>query len=150
MCDHANDAEARRCQCTGYGMGDLPCRCGRGKSLHQDGTGRCVDAAARCHEFVPSMAEPLVITDQHITAAARAILRESGETASADGARRYAVAALMAGRLSVQGRDAELERVRRHRDRLRDEVAALTKEVENRHTGTVQPMAGLGADQYWG
>lgn len=124
MCDHANDAAARECQCTGYGMGDPPCRCGRGMSLHENGIGRCTIPAARCHEFVVTLVDPFEVTEDHINAAVAAVLRETGDPAN-DAARRVALAALTAGRESVMQRDRELERVRRHRDLLLEQVAAL-------------------------
>jgi hypothetical protein len=142
VCDHANDAEARRCKCTGYGMGDILCRCRRGKSLHEDGTGRCVEAAARCHEFVPTLDDPFIVTTDHIEAAALAIVAGIGIPATMAVARRVAAVALTAGRESVYARDRELERIVCHRDRLLAEVAALTEEKE--HAGTAVSSAEPG------
>jgi len=150
MCDHANDAEARRCACTGYGMGDPPCRCGRGKSLHENGIGRCVIPAARCHEFVTSLCDPMAVTTDHIEAAALAIMGGPGAPATHAVARRVAAVALMAGRDSVLARDGELERVRRQRDRLRGEVAALTEERNDRERDAGRSPVGLDRHQHVG
>lgn len=130
MCDHANDAEARRCECTGYGMGDPLCRCGRGRKLHRDGTGACRERAARCHEFVLQLTEPMLITDDHIASAAAAIVADVGTEAAG----RLALAALSAGRESARARDTELERVRRDRDRLISELTKLREEMARAHT----------------
>ena len=150
MCNHANDAEARRCACTGYGMGDPPCRCKRGKSLHENGIGRCVIPAARCHEFVAAMCDPLIITTDHIEAAAQAIVRDIGVPATHAVARRVAAVALIAGRDSILSRDTELERVRRQRDRLRDEVTELIREQEGHERYAGRPPVGVGGHQYLG
>lgn len=125
MCDHANDAEARRCQCTGYGMNDPLCRCGRGKISHVDGTGACMIAEARCHEFVVRLDDPAPLTEEVLGIATNAVILELGvhDTVAA----RAAFAALTAARDAGVERDLELERIRRDRDRLREQVAVLTK-----------------------
>ena len=131
MCTHETPYEARRCICTGYGMGDLPCRCGYGKSQHTDGTGACVIVAARCHEFVLRLpADPLPATAELVRAAASALIAELGIPVTPDTAERAALIVLTVGRTLAVERDTELERARRIRDDLRRQVAAMTAEKE--------------------
>lgn len=125
MCDHANDAEARRCDCTGYGLNDPLCRCGRGKLSHVDGTGACMIVVARCHEFVLKLEDPPPLTEEILGIATNAVILETGIPDR--WAARAAFAALTAWRDAGVERDAELERVRRERDRLRREVTVLTR-----------------------
>lgn len=127
MCDHASDAEARRCQCTGYGLGDPRCRCGRGKSHHEDGVGRCLIASARCHEFVLRLYDPLPVTDQIIAAAVAAVtgLGVSGELAG-----QVVIAALAAGREEIVRRDFDMDSLRRDRDRLRAQLDEMIRAAQ--------------------
>lgn len=128
MCAHTTPDEARRCECTGYGLGDPPCRCGYLKSQHKDGTGGCVIAAARCHEFVVRFVEPFPVTTALVHAAADAVMSELG--ADPVYARDVAIAALFAGRRHALERDQEIESVRAANDRLRAQVAALSAQLE--------------------
>lgn len=128
MCSHESPEDARRCQCTGYGFGDLPCRCGHPKSQHADGTGQCVIPAARCHEFVLRIdPNPFPISSEIIAAAVDAVHRETG--LDSEVARSAAVATLFAGRKAAFERDAELDRARRLLDHYKREVARMETEL---------------------
>jgi hypothetical protein len=133
MCAHATPDEARRCECTGYGFGDLTCRCGQLKSDHENGTGRCVFPAARCHEFVVRFVEPFPVTTTLVGLATDAVMSELG--ADPGYARDAAMAVLFAGRRHALERDHEIETVRAANNRLRAQVAALTAQLEEKQHG---------------
>ena len=129
VCSHETPYEARRCICTGYGLGDPACRCGYGKSQHLDGTGACVIVTARCHEFVLRLpADPLPVTAELVRAAGTAIVAQLGIPATQDMAERAALIAFTVGRAMTVQRDTELERARRARDDLRRQVAQMIAE----------------------
>lgn len=113
MCSHATEAEARSCECTGYGFGDLLCRCGRKRSQHENNTGRCLDASARCHEFVLKFSDPHPVSDQDIQVAALALeaLLSQMPTATVD---ELARTALLAATGSQYARDWEVDSLRRN------------------------------------
>jgi len=113
VCSHATEQEARACECTGYGFGDLKCRCGRKRSQHENNTGRCLDASARCHEFVLSFPEdPRPVTDQDIQVGALALeglLSQFPHSTAEDMAR----AVLLAATGSQYAREWEVAALRR-------------------------------------
>jgi hypothetical protein len=129
MCHHATTAEANRCACTGYGFGDLPCRCGMPKSDHKDGTGACRIPAARCHEFVlRPVPDPPPVSEGMIMIAAQAIddLEAAGPGAESTDLARVA---LFAGAAVAMVRDWELEALRRDRNHHRNEADRLRGEL---------------------
>lgn len=125
MCNHDSPQEARRCSCTGYGFGDPPCRCGHPKSQHLCGTGACVIASARCHEFVLHFKDTFPVTVSLVRTAADAVMTETGLDPST--AMSAAMAALFAGRKHAMERDRELETVRAANDRLRKQLKAAER-----------------------
>lgn len=127
MCAHDTPQEARRCVCTGYGLGDPPCRCGYLKSQHEDGTGRCLFPSARCHEFVLKFVDPFPVTADMVAVAMYAVMADTG--LDVDRAREAAMAALFAGHDHAIRRDRELETTRAANDRLRRELAASREEL---------------------
>lgn len=129
MCAHPTEAEARTCVCTGYGMGALLCRCGRKKSDHIDGIGRCLDLRARCHEFVLKMPDPEPVSELAVKTAALALQAawdEQGVLSAEDLARTV----LFSGAATAQVRDWEMAAVRKSRDTYRDQVADLTERLD--------------------
>jgi hypothetical protein len=128
MCAHETPQEAARCQCTGYGFGDPPCRCGYPKSQHADGTGPCLIPAARCHEFVLHIDDPFPVTLALVQAAADALMAELGFKPLA--AQRAAMSALFAGRAHAVDRDYEIRSVRAQNDRLRKQLTRADKELD--------------------
>ena len=128
VCSHETPEDARRCECTGYGFGDLPCRCGHLKSQHENGTGRCVIPAARCHEFVLRFDEPFPVTVALVGTAAAAIMAETG--AGPEAARDAAMAALFAGRKHALERDHVIERTRAENHRLRQLLDQAEAEIK--------------------
>jgi hypothetical protein len=106
-------------------MNDPLCRCSRGKISHVDGTGACMISEARCHEFVLKLDDPPPLTEHLLGIATNAVILEL--QVHDDIAARAAFAALTAARDAGIERDRELDRVRRDRDRLREQVAELTK-----------------------
>lgn len=130
MCAHETPQEAARCECTGYGFGDPPCRCGYPKSQHADGTGACAVPAARCHEFVLHIDDPFPVTTALVQAAADALMVELGMDPLM--AQRAAMSALFGGRRHAMARDFELRSVRAANDRLRKQIIQLEKETPTR------------------
>lgn len=130
MCSHVTQAEARTCSCTGYGFGDLMCRCQRKKSQHMDGTGVCSDPAARCHEFVLTMPEePRPVTEMDVQVAAmalEALLSQTPGSTAEDMARTV----LLSATGSRYAREWELRALRRSRDAYRDQVAWMTAHLQ--------------------
>lgn len=114
--------------CTGYGLGDPLCRCGYPKTQHEDGTGRCVIASARCHEFVLRFVDPFPVTADMVSAAMYTVMSDTG--LDVDRARQAVMAALFAGRDHVIRRDRELESTRAANDRLKRELAAAQQELK--------------------
>jgi hypothetical protein len=104
------------------------CRCGHRKSEHEDGTGRCVVPAARCHEFVLKFEEPFPVTVELIGVAAAAIVAELGLDMGV--ARDAAMSALFAGRKHALERDTQIIRLRAENDRLRKHLARTEQELE--------------------
>lgn len=130
VCSHTTEQEARACSCTGYGLGDLPCRCKRTRSQHENGTGRCLDPAARCHEFVLTLPEPALVTEQMIQAGAAAL---SAAIAAFPGdltVEEMARAVLFSGSAVAMVRDWELAALRRSRDAYRDQVRFMTEQLQ--------------------
>ena len=125
MCAHETPQEAARCSCTGYGFGDPPCRCGRPKSQHVDGTGPCLDPAARCHEFVLHLSDPFPVTLDTVRAAADAIVSDLNTDPL--WAQQAAMAALFAGRKAAVERDFELRSARAQVDRMRKQLDRLER-----------------------
>lgn len=103
------------------------CRCGQTRSQHENGTGRCVIASARCHEFVLRFEEPFPVTVELIGRAAAAIVAELG--VSPETARDAAMAALFAGRAHALERDTYIERVTAANHRLRQKLDQVEQEV---------------------
>jgi len=130
MCSHATEAEARSCECTGYGFGDLLCRCGRKRSDHENDTGRCLDASARCHEFVLKFPEdPRPVTEQDITVAALALegLLSQFPTATVD---ELARTALLAATGSQYAREWEVASLRRSNAAYRAQLEFMTHHLQ--------------------
>lgn len=98
------------------------------KSQHENGTGRCVIASARCHEFVLKFEEPFPVTVALVGAAAAAIMAETG--AGPEAARDAAMAALFAGRKHVLERDRYIERTRAENHRLRQLLDQAEAEIK--------------------
>lgn len=130
MCAHETPQEAARCECTGYGFGDPPCRCGYPKSQHVDGEGFCLIPASRCHEFVLHLDDPFPVTLALVQAAADALMVELELEPLL--AQRAAMSALFAGRLHAVTRDYELRSVRAQNDRLRKQLIRIEKELRCR------------------
>jgi hypothetical protein len=130
VCSHATVQESRACSCTGYGFGDLMCRCGRKKSQHVDGTGVCTDPSARCHEFVLTLPDdPRPVTDMDIQVAALALeglLSQCPGSTVEDLAR----TALLAAAGSQYAREWEVAALRRSRDAYRDQVTWMTQHLQ--------------------
>lgn len=130
MCSHATEQDARTCSCTGYGFGDLMCRCRRKKSEHLDGSGPCLDPAARCHEFVLTMPEdPRPVTDMDIQVAAMALEALLSQTPGSD-VEDLARTALLAAAGSQYARGWEVAALRRSRDAYREQVAFMTHHLQ--------------------
>jgi|SRR5688500_8840072 len=130
MCAHESPQEAARCECTGYGFGDPPCRCGHPRSEHVDGTGACVVPTARCHEFVLHLNDPFPVTVALIQAAATEIVAELDFEPLL--AHRAATAALLAGHHHAVHRDYEITSVRAQNDRLRKQLKELQRQLDER------------------
>lgn len=130
MCSHETPQEAARCSCTGYGFGDPPCRCGYPKSQHADGTGACMIPAARCHEYVLHLDDPLKITVALVQAAADGIMVDMGLDPLM--AHKAAMAALFAGRAHVMERDFEIKSLRAQADRMRKQLDRMAQELIER------------------
>jgi hypothetical protein len=130
MCSHATEEQARACECTGYGFGDLKCRCGRKRSEHEGNTGRCLDAAARCHEFVLAFPEdPRPVTEQDIQVAAlalEALLSQCPASTVDDLAR----TALLAATGSQYAREWEVASLRKTVAQYRDQLAFMNHHLE--------------------
>jgi hypothetical protein len=138
VCAHPTDEEARTCACTGYGMGDLLCRCGRKRSRHTDGTGACTDPAARCHEFVLTLPEETPVSELAVQTAALA-LKTAWDGQGVLSAEELARVVLFSGAATAMTRDWELAALRRSRDAYREQVAWMTAQLDRLGVGLEAP-----------